>query len=179
MRSVTVRAFAKANRIRVPAEVLRKFGGLPIRYNGRLRVSMGVCKGRNGIAYAIDLNPKLRGTDRLRDTLLHELAHAVAGTGEGHNWRWMQAARLLGANPKRCYTQAEAAKLGIERAARRLVAACGTCGYKVHRRRALAKGRRYEHVRCGGELIKVRDRAHRLRPAGSIKQTQNTRERKQ
>ena len=37
------------------------------------------------------------------DTVLHEAAHALAGPGEGHGWRWKRMCRVLGANPTRCY----------------------------------------------------------------------------
>jgi hypothetical protein len=35
---------------------------------------------------------------QVRDTILHEIAHAIAGP-HGHNWKWKQVARQLGANP--------------------------------------------------------------------------------
>lgn len=37
------------------------------------------------------------------DTLLHEVAHAIAGPSAGHGPAWKRTARLLGANPTRCY----------------------------------------------------------------------------
>lgn len=37
------------------------------------------------------------------DTLLHEIAHALAGSGHGHNRVWQQWAMKVGAKPERCY----------------------------------------------------------------------------
>ena len=36
------------------------------------------------------------------DTLLHELAHAIAPRGSGHGPQWRAACRRVGANPERC-----------------------------------------------------------------------------
>ncbi len=38
--------------------------------------------------------------DDLRDTILHEIAHALAGPQAGHGPRWQAAARRLGATPR-------------------------------------------------------------------------------
>jgi predicted SprT family Zn-dependent metalloprotease len=35
-------------------------------------------------------------TDAIRETLLHEIAHALAGAGEGHGPKWQREARRLG-----------------------------------------------------------------------------------
>jgi len=39
----------------------------------------------------------------IRDTILHELAHAIAGFEAGHGPRWKAAARRIGANPTRTH----------------------------------------------------------------------------
>lgn len=38
----------------------------------------------------------------IRDTILHEIAHALCGPGTGHGEAWKMKASLLGANPKPC-----------------------------------------------------------------------------
>ena len=38
----------------------------------------------------------------VRDTVLHEIAHALAGPRAGHGPRWRETARRLGASPQRC-----------------------------------------------------------------------------
>lgn len=39
-----------------------------------------------------------------RATILHEIAHALAGPGHGHDSYWKSVARSIGANPARCHT---------------------------------------------------------------------------
>jgi hypothetical protein len=38
----------------------------------------------------------------VRDTVLHEIAHALAGPGSGHGPRWRAIARRIGSNGERC-----------------------------------------------------------------------------
>jgi predicted SprT family Zn-dependent metalloprotease len=38
----------------------------------------------------------------IRDTILHEIAHALAGPRAAHGPKWKALARQLGATPKRC-----------------------------------------------------------------------------
>ena len=40
----------------------------------------------------------------IRDTLLHEIAHAIVGPGHGHDALWQTAARRIGCTAKRCST---------------------------------------------------------------------------
>ncbi len=43
-----------------------------------------------------------RGTDaEVRDTVLHEIAHALVGGKVGHNWIWRAKCREIGAKPER------------------------------------------------------------------------------
>lgn len=44
----------------------------------------------------------LHTRDQVRDTVLHEIAHAHAGPRAGHGPRWRVAARAVGARPQRC-----------------------------------------------------------------------------
>lgn len=39
---------------------------------------------------------------RLEDVLLHELAHAIVGPGEGHNDKWKECARNIGCTSDVC-----------------------------------------------------------------------------
>ena len=45
----------------------------------------------------------LNTEDEVRDTILHEIAHALT-PGAGHNAAWRAACRRIGANPVRCYS---------------------------------------------------------------------------
>jgi predicted SprT family Zn-dependent metalloprotease len=48
--------------------------------------------------YYVELN----GWAEVRDTILHEIAHALAGSEAGHGVYWQHVARSIGAKPKRC-----------------------------------------------------------------------------
>ncbi len=42
--------------------------------------------------------------DHIRDTILHEIAHALVGPGHGHNAVWRKKAREIGCTAARCHT---------------------------------------------------------------------------
>src|SRR5689334_24415568 len=46
----------------------------------------------------------LNSEAEVRDTLLHEIAHAVAGKAAGHGPEWKKYAAAVGAKPERCYS---------------------------------------------------------------------------
>lgn len=41
--------------------------------------------------------------EEIEDTILHEIAHLIAGNSAGHGPRWRAAARRLGCSDERCY----------------------------------------------------------------------------
>ncbi len=45
----------------------------------------------------------LNEPDRVRLTVLHEVAHALAGPGAGHGKMWREIVLRLGGDPQRCY----------------------------------------------------------------------------
>lgn len=61
----------------------------------------------------------------LYNTLLHEIAHALVGTSNGHNHVWRYKALSIGCNAKRCSSLDSSAPP-------RYVATCKHCG-KVHK----------------------------------------------
>ncbi len=68
----------------------------------------------------------------VRDTILHEIAHALAGPDAGHGPSWRALAREIGADPQRCLPQDAATVPG---------AWVGTCpaGHTVDRHRRPAR----------------------------------------
>lgn len=48
----------------------------------------------------VRLNPE----EAVRNTILHEIAHALAGRGTGHGPLWKAHCRRIGARPERCST---------------------------------------------------------------------------
>jgi predicted SprT family Zn-dependent metalloprotease len=54
----------------------------------------------------ISLSRKLTtlwGTEEMRDIVLHEIAHALAGHEHGHDATWKRICQHIGARPQRCY----------------------------------------------------------------------------
>jgi predicted SprT family Zn-dependent metalloprotease len=41
--------------------------------------------------------------EQCKDTILHEIAHALVGTENGHNHIWKHCAQKLGATPRACF----------------------------------------------------------------------------
>lgn len=52
--------------------------------------------------------------DEIRDVILHEIAHALAGARNGHNYIWMRIAREVGAKPERCAAPTASPDTAIE-----------------------------------------------------------------
>ncbi len=70
-------------------------------YNKRKR-SMGVCHYQGKLielsVYLVDRN----GEEEVRDTILHEIAHALVGPGHGHDKVCKRKCLKVGARPQRC-----------------------------------------------------------------------------
>lgn len=80
------------------------------------------------------------------DTILHEIAHALCGAGEGHGARWKAMCRQIGANPQRCKD--------IERVGHKWEMGCtnDACGSAPARyfRKPKYHERYYRCRKCGG-----------------------------
>lgn len=48
---------------------------------------------------------ELNTEDKVKDTLLHEIAHALVGIGHGHNKIWKSKAKEIGCSGDRCYDE--------------------------------------------------------------------------
>lgn len=101
------------------------------------KVRFGVCKHyRKQITisrYLVELNDE----PEVRDVILHEIAHAIAGHSAGHGRQWQRIAADIGAKPERCYSTANVA---TPEAA--FIGTCPSCSREIkrHRRNKLACG---------------------------------------
>jgi ribosomal protein L37AE/L43A len=97
----------------------------------RAKRRFGVCRfERKEISVSIHL-VRLNDPPECEDTVLHEIAHALAGPRAGHGPRWRAACMSVGARPQRCYSSE-----GVAQPAARFSAECPSCGTSrgFHRR---------------------------------------------
>lgn len=63
----------------------------------------GVCKHQiKVIGLSKYLLPHMKDL-KVKDTILHEIAHALVGSNHGHDWTWKRQAMAIGCNGNRCY----------------------------------------------------------------------------
>jgi predicted SprT family Zn-dependent metalloprotease len=139
----------------------------------RRKQSMGLCvHHRRAIElslYFVERN----GTEEILDTILHEIAHALVGSGHGHDKVWKRKCIEIGARPMRC---GEA-----DMPEGRWHARCGGCGKSFDRHRKPKRVRGWFCRGCGpkcGKLMwrtcgKVNDMDLSSRRDGPLKKTQN------
>ncbi len=97
----------------------------------------GVCKyGRKIIGLSAHLT-MLNNVENVRDTILHEIAHAIAGHKAGHGYEWKKVCIRIGAKPERCYDSEETVTPKL-----RYSATCGACGKEYQRSRAITHSRK-------------------------------------
>ena len=114
--------------------------------------ALGRCFFRNGRPVRIDLSSYW--TNRLpesevRDTILHEIAHALAGVKAGHGPEWKAAAVKVGANPKRLVDLPEELMNKIRSEISNYIAVCrnSQCKNEVYFDR-MTKNWKYGHYVC-------------------------------
>jgi len=92
---------------------------------------LGVCKFRTKRIEIAEYYARNSPPETVLDTLLHEIAHALAGPAAGHGPAWKAIAARLGATPRACETTDQAVlKPGDWQAT------CPACGktYHIYRR---------------------------------------------
>lgn len=97
--------------------------------------------------------------EQVRETVLHEVAHALVGPRHGHDAVWRARARAIGATGQRCYSGAEPAVPG------RWQGRCAA-GHLVHRHRRPTVVLLCTRCRGVPTLDRVIDWSHDGRPVG-------------
>jgi predicted SprT family Zn-dependent metalloprotease len=72
----------------------------------------------------------LTDMEEIKDTILHEIAHALVGPNEGHGWAWKAMCIQIGARPERLDYESVRSK---EASKPNYVIRCPNCEWKVHR----------------------------------------------
>lgn len=125
-------------------------GELNFGFNNR-KNSVGICRFRNKVPFAIEISnvfaPYL-SDEEIKDTILHEIAHALAGREANHDHKWKAIAKSIGANPSRT---AETIPQEITQKALRRVskyrATCKECDTIIYFQR-MTKNWEYDRYRC-------------------------------
>lgn len=102
----------RAREMAVELMTQHKLFGWEFAFNDNVRRA-GVCfyptKARPGrielSVHYVELNDEAE----VRDTILHEIAHALVGRGHGHDAVWKAKCREIGAKPERCYDSSKVA----------------------------------------------------------------------
>jgi len=137
--------------------LLEKTGQIPIQKSSATRrlgayVSMGEKPVCIRLQFAQD-------PDNLKQTFLHEVAHACDHLSRkkgyqsyqrAHGSSWKIWAKELGISPQ-CRGESPAVRQ-LHQQRLKLVAVCQKCGAEFHRVRRLNRNRSYTHNRCGGKI---------------------------
>ena len=111
-------------------------------WNRRKR-SLGLCRYREKrlelSAHFVHANDETQ----VRETILHEIAHALAGEKAAHGPLWKAMCARVGCKPERCDHGTAVMPKG------RWSALCPACGKQYHRHRRPARQARYWCRHCG------------------------------
>ncbi len=102
-------------------------------FNHRKR-AFGLCNYSTCTIYLSAVLTELNGEAEVQDTLLHEIAHVLAGPKAGHGPVWQKVARAVGAKPKRCYSAGE-----VRQPSSRYLLVCSSCQASTPRHRKPTK----------------------------------------
>lgn len=96
-----------------------------VRADAKAKRRLGLCIYRTKeIVLSTDF-VRLNGPDKIKETGLHEISHALVGPGHGHNIIWQAKARELGIPPTRCDQDAIMTQGSYQ-------ATCPTCAKVFH-----------------------------------------------
>ena len=94
----------------------------------RRKTAMGLCLFDSRTILLSVYFVQLNDDEVIRDTLLHEIAHALVGPGHGHDDVWKRKCLEIGAKPERLSYE-------VNMPPGRWRAVCGGCGMQHHKHR--------------------------------------------
>jgi predicted SprT family Zn-dependent metalloprotease len=104
----------------------------------RARRRFGSCRPRSQTITLSAPLTLLNSIDEVRDTVLHEIAHALA-PGDGHGQRWRAMCARIGAKPRRCYDDRDGRVVSPPRRQAPYQIGCLACGWWTARYRRLSR----------------------------------------
>jgi hypothetical protein len=107
------------------------------------RSRLGVCRFRNRTV-EISRYHLASPAAAIRNTLLHEIAHALVGPSHGHGPVWRAKALEIGCDGKRC---------GTMEAPARYIGTCPKCNVTIKRNRLSERLHQAVHVGCGASRV--------------------------
>lgn len=110
----------------------------------RAKFTYGTCYCNSHLITISKTLALLNSWETTQDTVLHEIAHGLAGNKHGHDATWRRYCRQIGAKPERCYSTKD-----VVTPLPKYYAICEHCGHTYTRNR-IGKGRRYSCSHCSG-----------------------------
>lgn len=102
----------------------------------------GICRySRKTIQLSIHFVQR-NSDEEITDTILHEIAHAIAGYKAGHGPEWKAVCRRIGAKPIRCY---DSEKVDMPKG--KYSAKCPSCAKEFTKHKKVT--RKYHCIACG------------------------------
>jgi predicted SprT family Zn-dependent metalloprotease len=112
--------------------------------SARMRVGFGLCHHATRTIKLNALYVENGDVVAIRNTILHEIAHALVGPKHGHDRTWKRKALDIGCDGRRC---AKRENYG------RHVGHCDKCGIRFTRGKRPNPRATYRHQRCGGAVV--------------------------
>jgi predicted SprT family Zn-dependent metalloprotease len=141
--------FAEAEQLALKLMAVHGVSGWQFGWNFRKR-ALGLCRYRERRIELSRHFVKANDEPMVRETVLHEIAHALAGEKAGHGRTWKAACARVGCLPERCDKGAAIMPRG------RWQARCGGCGKEYWRHRRPDRGARYWCRGCGSGRGEIR-----------------------
>ncbi len=119
-----------ADAIHIALELMNRHGLVGWRVKlDHARRRAGQCDYNSRVISLSRLYIRKADKDHIRDTILHEIAHAIVGPRHGHDVVWRQKAREIGCTATRCHT------LDFSRARWQMICPNGCFSIERHRRK--------------------------------------------
>lgn len=131
--------------------------------NSKQAIGACVFKARTGEPYKIELSKRwvqVLEEQEIIDTILHEIAHAIAGRHANHGPAWKAACRRLGARPERLAKLEQSVSKRFHEQNSKYHVTCETCDFEYYINRYGRKWQQnlYLCPNCRTRTLQVRQR---------------------